>query len=283
MKQQPLYTVKPAFIPKIVGMQAVLFGFVGALAFTIAGGFILMILSMVLGLLGKISIGGIFWFCFIVGIILLPIFYYEMRRKNVKNTRFDFFKDRLNFCYYSGKFMNKKQGRLYYADIADVVRNSSFLQGMGNLETIELHAPNTAIYGSGQSFIGVAIEDIPAGKGVGEKIMDIFDDFVAEYQRTAQPPSPEIREEEIALSGAGASETSAETGGATEGAAEAAADDETEVLLKRKPVVPPSSVPARGRGVEDDVPVDKEEEDDGRSETEEAQALEPAITDEKRP
>ncbi|TNE31064.1 MAG: hypothetical protein EP349_04500, partial [Alphaproteobacteria bacterium] len=182
MKQKPLFSVKPKFIPKVVMMQSLFYGFFGALFLTVIGGLLLSLLTMMMGLLGKIAIGKIFWGCFLLGIIGIPILYYEIRRKNAAATRFDFFEDRLSFSYFSGRFLNRKQGRLYYRDIVDVVQNTNFLQGLGSLKTIELHAPASSYYEPGQKFVGIAIEDVPMGTGIAEKILEILDTVHAEYR-----------------------------------------------------------------------------------------------------
>jgi len=273
MKQKPLFSVKPKFIPKVVMMQALFYGCLGALALTVIGGLLLALLSMMLGLLGKISIGAIFWGCFLLGIIGIPILYYEIRRKNAAATRFDFMDDRLSFSYFSGRFLNRKQGRLYYTDIVDVVQNTSFLQGMGSLKTIELHAPASAYYEPGQRFVGIAIEDVPMGTDVGEKILEVLDRAHAEYreawavdiQRAAIEEAQAAQEE--LPDAAEAILEPAENAAAEVAATEDDAESDMDTLLRAKPVIPPSSALTREKKVQD-AP-------------EEEQELAPSISDER--
>jgi len=276
MKQKPLFSVKPKFIPKVVMMQALFYGFLGALALTVVGGLMLALLTMMLGFLGKVSIGNIFWGCFLLGIIGIPLLYYEIRRKNAAATRFDFMEDRLNFSYFSGRFLNRKQGRLYYTDIVDVVQNTSFLQGLGDLKTIELHAPASAYYEPGQKFVGIAIEDVPISTDVGDKILTVLDRVQAEYREAwaADMHRAAIAEMQSA-------EQIAEEAVPEEPAEEAAAPDEAEAaeeaesdmdsLLRAKPVIPPSSVETRKTTLQETPEEEAEEEP----------ALEPSISDER--
>lgn len=279
MKQKPLFSVKPKFIPKVVMMQALFYGFFGALFLTVVGGLLLSLLTMMLGLLGKISVGKIFWGCFLLGIIGIPLLYYEIRRKNAAATRFDFYDDRLNFSYFSGRFLNRKQGRLYYRDIVDVVQNTSFLQGLGNLKTIELHAPASAYYEPGQKFVGIAIEDVPMGTGIAEKILAALDKIHAEYREVW---AADMRRAALAEAQARAEMPEEEPSGIAEPAEEAAppvaeeaheaeAEDDMEELLRAKPVIPPSAVSPRGKR-NDAEPAEEE------AETPEP---EPAIADER--
>jgi hypothetical protein len=273
MKQKPLFSVKPKFIPKVVMMQSLFYGFFGALFLTVIGGLLLSLLTMMLGFLGKIAIGKIFWGCFLLGIIGIPILYYEIRRKNAAATRFDFFEDRLSFSYFSGRFLNRKQGRLYYRDIVDVVQNTSFLQGLGNLKTIELHAPASAYYEPGQKFVGIAIEDVPMGTGIAEKILEALDKVHAEY-RDAWAANMQ----RSALAEARAAEDAASP--AEEEVEEAEASEDTADLLRAQPVIPPSSVPSRDTQEDAALESAGENEPEDNAE-EEPQELEPAISDER--
>ena len=273
MKQKPLFSVKPKFIPKVVMMQSLFYGFFGALFLTVIGGLLLSLLTMMLGFLGKIAIGKIFWGCFLLGIIGIPILYYEIRRKNAAATRFDFFEDRLSFSYFSGRFLNRKQGRLYYRDIVDVVQNTSFLQGLGNLKTIELHAPASAYYEPGQKFVGIAIEDVPMGAGIAEKILEALDKVHAEYRDAWAADM-----QRSALAEARAAEDAASP--AEEEVAEAEASEDTTDLLRAQPVIPPSSVPSRDTQEDAALESAGENEPEDNAE-EEPQELEPAISDER--
>jgi len=295
MKQKPLFSVKPKFIPKVVMMQALFYGFFGALFLTVVGGLLLSLLTLMMGFLGKIAIGNIFWGCFLLGIIGIPILYYEIRRKNAAATRFDFYEDRLSFSYFSGRFLNRKQGRLYYRDIVDVVQNTSFLQGLGSLKTIELHAPASAFYEPGQKFIGIAIEDVPMGTDTGERILEILDRVHAEYrdawaadvQRAAWAEAqagageqPELMEEDMPEQ----AEAAVTDDGVTEAAAEG--DSDMDLLLRAKPVIPPSSVASRGRGGKPEQAENAETAAENEVEEEDAAEErqpepEPAIADEK--
>lgn len=276
MKQKPLFSVKPKFIPKVVMMQALFYGFFGALFLTVVGGLLLSLLTLILGFLGKIAIGKIFWGCFLLGIIGIPILYYEIRRKNAAATRFDFYEDKLRFSYFSGRFLNRKQGRLYYSDIVDVVQNTSFLQGLGNLKTIELHAPASAYYEPGQKFIGIAIEDVPIGTDTAEKIVEILDRVHAEYREAwaadVQRAALAEAEAQVAeIPEAPDLEDAVEETAADAVATEAAAESEMETLLRAKPVIPPSSVLSRKKKVQDQPEEESEEE----------RQLEPSISDER--
>lgn len=172
MKQKPNFIVKPKFVPNTSMVQALAYGVIGAICGTFAFGVLLTLVFTLLGFGG--AAGTIFTGCFLLGIIGIPLFFFEFKRKNYKATYFKFYDDWIDFSYFSGPLMNRRKGRLYYVDISDMVQNSNFLQRFGNLKTIEIHAPGTGLYERGQNFIGIALTDVEIGKGAGEKIQDIL-------------------------------------------------------------------------------------------------------------
>lgn len=147
------------------------------------------------------------------------------------------------------------------------------MQGLGNLKTIELHAPASAYYEPGQKFVGIAIEDVPMGTGIAEKILDVLDKVHAEYRDAWAADM-----QRSALAEARAAEDAASP--AEEEVAEAEASEDTADLLRAQPVIPPSSVPSRDTQEDAALESAGENEPEDNAE-EEPQELEPAISDER--
>ncbi len=175
MDKTTILSIKPIFIPKIVAVQTAGVGIIGAILATGLSTILILIISMLFGFVKFIDIGTVSMAIFLVSMIGVPAFLYELKCSTHAGTEFEFYDDYIDFSYYTKPFMNRKRGRLYYKDITDMVQYSNFYQNFSGLKTIQLHAPSTALYEKGQNFIGIQIEDIKIGKGIGKKIQALLD------------------------------------------------------------------------------------------------------------
>lgn len=173
MDKKAVLVVKSEFVPLIVGLQVLGIGVSCALFVAGAIDIFFLIVSSIFGV--GLGLGSLFGLIFLICAILFPTALYEIRRKNSSQTYFRFYSDYIEFCYFTGPLMNRRQGRLYYSDIVDMMQYSSFMQNFVSLETIRLYAPETRFYDRHKNFVGIEIPDIKISRGVGEKIQKILD------------------------------------------------------------------------------------------------------------
>ncbi len=173
MNKKPILIVKPEFIPKMIALKVLMAGVLGA--FFLAGA-LEMLFFIIFAILGfGTDFGTIFTFVFIVCAIGFPAILYELKRKNYNNIYFKFFDNYVEFSYFTEPMMNKRQGRLQYADIEDMMQYTNFMQNFVSLETIRIYAPNSRLYDSYKNFIGIELSDVKQSKHIGQKIQKILD------------------------------------------------------------------------------------------------------------
>lgn len=180
-KKRPYLSVRPQFDPGLAMVQSILVTVAGFFVLTVVGGVFTLILFMIIGLSHYISSSFVFGFYMLASIAGIPPLFYEMKKRALQRTLFNFYDDYLDFQYFQF-YLNRRRGRIWYRDIADITQHASAPQEHQRLTTISLYVPGLNAYQRG--FSGIKMEDLPQSKGYLTKIMD-----VVQYSMTGELPA----------------------------------------------------------------------------------------------
>lgn len=196
-KKRPILSIRPHFDPGLAMVQAIMVTAVGFIVVTAAGSiFTYIILSLILPA-KFVKFGFILQFFLLISIAGIPPLFYEIKKRALQRTLYNFHADYLEFQFFHF-YVNRRRGRLWYHDIADVTQHASFLQEHQRLTTIFLYAPSMlGVYGR-RGYPGIKIEDLQQSKGYLNKVMDVVDmsltgripDWVASQPGIMPPPMP---------------------------------------------------------------------------------------------
>lgn len=174
-KKRPLLSVRPQFDPGLAMVQSLMVTAVGFIVVTGIGGLFTYLLLILLGLSNFISPSVVFGFYLVLSLAGLPPLYYELKKRAFQRTLYNFYDEYLDFQYFHW-YLNRRRGRVWYRDIADVTQHATALQEHQRLTTILLYVPNMAGGGYGQrGFSGVKMEDLQQSKGYLTKVMDVME------------------------------------------------------------------------------------------------------------
>lgn len=177
-KKRPILSVRPVFDSNLALLQAVGVSVLGVFFLTVLlGTFFFLILS----LLGMRAAGASYWFFLIVSGFGVPIFFFELKKKAYQRTLYNFHEDYIEFQYFKF-YLNRRRGRVRYADIGGIDQHASVLQDHQRLTTIYISVPS--MYRRG-GFAGLELYDLPQSKNYLNKIIDII-----EGRAGRQQPAP---------------------------------------------------------------------------------------------
>ncbi|MDD9901143.1 MAG: hypothetical protein OXT65_09220 [Alphaproteobacteria bacterium] len=198
-KKKPLLTIRPVFDSGLVSVEALLIGAAGTVGLVLFGGTLLFLLLTLLGLGGLVSASGVFIFCFVIGIALIPAGYYEAKKRAYRRTAFLFYES--HFEYQDFRFLiTRRRGRIRYEDISNIYERGNTLQGHRTLTSVYIEVPGMPHRGIGISynpnaFRGVYIPDVKEKGNYGDKIIAVIEgpqQTAADNASPApeQPPTP---------------------------------------------------------------------------------------------
>jgi hypothetical protein len=171
-KEKPLLTVRPRFDTGISMLQAVAMTAAGSVLLTIGGGTVLYVFLSLTGLTRFISVGYLYGFILVLSILVLPALFFEIRKKAFQRTAWHFYSGWVEFQYFH-LWINRRRGRLRYADISDVLQQATTLQEQRGLIDIYIYAPSMA-HRTG-AFPGLRLYDLPQRENYLSQILDIID------------------------------------------------------------------------------------------------------------
>jgi len=178
-KKRPYLSIRPQFDPGLAMVQSLIVTAVGFLAVTVVGGIFTLLLFAIIGL--NVNATNIFGFFMLLGLAGIPPVFYELKKRALQRTLYNFYEDYIDFQYFHW-YLNRRRGRIWYRDIADITQHASALQEHQRLTSIYLFVPGLA---SQQGrFSGVKMEDLPQAKGYLTKVMD-----VVQFSATGQMPA----------------------------------------------------------------------------------------------
>jgi hypothetical protein len=181
-KKRPYLSIRPQFDPGLAMVQSIIVTAVGFLAVTLLGGIFTLLLFSIIGIINHVSATSIFGFYMLVSLAGIPPVYYEIKKRALQRTLYNFYEDYIDFQYFQW-YINRRRGRIWYRDIADITQHASALQEHQRLTTIYLYVPGLIAYGQ-RGFSGVKMEDLPQAKGYLTKVMDIV-----QFAATGQMPA----------------------------------------------------------------------------------------------
>lgn len=170
-KKRAYLSVRPQFDPGLAMVQSIMVTAAGFFIVTFLGGIITFLLFTIIGLSNYISFSVIFGFYALLSLAGIPPLYYEIKKRAMQRTLFNFYDDYLDFQYFQF-YINRRRGRVWYRDIADITQHATALQEHQRLTTIHIYVPGLAQQ-SQRGVAGVKLEDLPQSKGYLTKIMDI--------------------------------------------------------------------------------------------------------------
>lgn len=173
-KKRPLLSIRPHFDPGLTMVQSLMVTALGFLVVTVAAGFVTYILFALVGLDRYFGLFGVFGFYMVVSIAGLPPLYYELKKRAFQRTLYNFYEDYMDFQYFHW-YLNRRRGRVWYRDIADVTQHASALEEHQRLTTIYLYVPNMAGGNGQRGFAGLKLEDLQQSKGYLTKVMDVLE------------------------------------------------------------------------------------------------------------
>lgn len=195
-KKRPILSIRPHFDPGLAMVQSIMVTAVGFIVVTMAGSiFTYLLLSLILpAKFVKFSL--IMQFFLLISVAGIPPLFYEIKKRALQRTLYNFHEDYLEFQYFHF-YVNRRRGRLWYRDIADITQHASFLQEHQRLTTIYLYAPSmVGAYGQ-RGFMGLKLEDLQQSKSYLNKVMDVVDmslsgrmpDWIMEQAGLDVPPA----------------------------------------------------------------------------------------------
>lgn len=193
-KKRPLLSIRPQFDPGLAMVQSLLVTAVGFILVTGIGGLFTYLLLILLSLSNFVSPSVVFGFYLVLSLAGLPPLYYELKKRAFQRTLYNFYDEYVDFQYFHW-YLNRRRGRVWYRDIADVTQHATALQEHQRLTTILLYVPNMAGGGYGQrGFSGVKMEDLQQSKGYLTKVMDVLEmgytGVLPAWARNAGQPAP---------------------------------------------------------------------------------------------
>lgn len=183
-KKRPLLSVRPYFDSGLTMVQAAICAAVGFLPVTIVGGIVVYFLFMILGLARFVPASGVFGFFLVVSLAGLPPAFYEIKKRAMQRTLFNFYDDYIDFQYFHF-YINRRRGRVRYRDISDINQHASALQEQRRLTTIYLYVPGMSYQ---RGFSGLKLEDLQQSRGYLTKIMDVVENSFLEPQPVWDTP-----------------------------------------------------------------------------------------------
>lgn len=158
----PQLSVRPVFDQGLAMVQAVIAGVVGTVVMTLAGGTLLYILIMLLGLGRLIPAGYVYGLVLVASIVLLPPLFFEMKKKACRQTVCHFYGDYADFQFFRF-YLSRRRGRFQYADVQDVFQRANALQEQRALTTLYIYVPALAAQlGFGpRELPAVPVNDVP--------------------------------------------------------------------------------------------------------------------------
>jgi len=156
----------------------------GFIVTTVVLGTFFFILLSLIGLGKHISASGIYGFFFGLSVLGIPPLFYEVKKRAFQRTIYNFYDDYMDFQYFH-YYINRRRGRVRYADIADIAQHASALQEHQRLTTIYLYVPGMGM-GRRGAFAGLKLADLPQAKDYMTKVMDII-----EQRQPVLPAQPE--------------------------------------------------------------------------------------------
>ncbi|MDE1151361.1 MAG: hypothetical protein PW788_02395 [Micavibrio sp.] len=178
-KKRPILSVRPQFDPGLAMVQSLMAAGVLFLPVTIVGGMLVYILFTIVGLAKFIPASGVFGFFLIMSIAGIPPLFYEIKKRALQRTLYNFYDDYIDFQYFHF-YLNRRRGRVRYRDVTDINQHASALQEQRRLTTIYLYVPTMSF---ARGFSGVKMEDLPQSKGYLTKVMDLI-------EASLNPPVP---------------------------------------------------------------------------------------------
>jgi hypothetical protein len=131
-----------------------------------------------------VGAGGVYSVALVLSLVIIPPIFYELKKRAYQRTAFNFYEDYLDFQYFRF-YINRRRGRVRYADIADVSQHASMLQEQQRLLTIDLYVPAMGLRQQ-TSFAGLRLVDVPRAQDYMTRIIDILE---GRKPKAAPPPS----------------------------------------------------------------------------------------------
>ncbi|TAL28206.1 MAG: hypothetical protein EPN97_15240 [Alphaproteobacteria bacterium] len=172
-KRRPILTVRPKFDSGLAMAEALVVTLGGFIVTTVVLGTFFFILLSLIGLGRHISASGIYGFFFGLSVLGIPPLFYEVKKRAFQRTIYNFYDDYMDFQYFH-YYINRRRGRVRYADIADIAQHASALQEHQRLTTIYLYVPGMGM-GRRGAFAGLRLTDLPQAKDYMTKVMDIIE------------------------------------------------------------------------------------------------------------
>ena len=172
-KRRPILSVRPKFDPGLTMVQALVTTLGGFIVTTILFGTFFFIFLSLIGLGRHLSATGIYGFFFGLSLLGIPPLFYEVKKRALQRTIYNFYDDYMDFQYFH-YYINRRRGRVRYADIADIAQHASALQEHQRLITIFLYVPGMGMGRRGE-FAGVKMADLPQSRDYMTKIMDLIE------------------------------------------------------------------------------------------------------------
>jgi hypothetical protein len=191
-KKRPLLSVRPTFDSSLTLIQTVGVSVAGVFAATVFFGTFFWILFQVIGLPRAAS--GAFWFFLIVSSFGVPIFFFEIKKKAYQRTLFNFHEGYLEFQYFQF-YLNRRRGRVRYAEISGIDQHASALQDHQRLTTIYITVPSMGYRGRG-NFAGLKLYDVPRDKNYLNKIINILENQNKQAAPPAQRPAEQAAQQQ---------------------------------------------------------------------------------------
>jgi hypothetical protein len=185
-KKRPLLSVRPTFDSSLTLLQSVGVSLLGIFVLTILlGTFFYIILSF----MNPRAASASYWFFLIVSGFGVPIFFFELKKKAYQRTLFNFHEDYLEFQYFKF-YLNRRRGRVRYAEITGIDQHASALQDHQRLTTIYINVPSMNFRRG--VFAGLELYDLPQAKNYLNKIIDIVEGRAQQKARTVKdaPAAP---------------------------------------------------------------------------------------------
>ncbi|HYD19300.1 MAG TPA: hypothetical protein VEF76_12565 [Patescibacteria group bacterium] len=171
-KKRPLLSIRPHFDPGLAMVQSLMFTAVGFVVVTIVAGMLTALLMSIVGL-GKYVGMSVFGFYMVVSIAGIPPLFYELKKRAFQRTLYNFYEDYVDFQHFQW-YLNRRRGRVWYRDLADITQHATALQEHQRLTTIYLYVPNMSGYNQ-RGFSGLKLEDLQQSKGYLTKLMDVLE------------------------------------------------------------------------------------------------------------
>ncbi len=182
-KKTPLLTVRSQFSSLLATLESLGATLVGTAALTFIGGTIFLALAALTGLSKIISGGSIYMTLAVLGIVVLPPIYYEIKRGAYRRTIYNFYDDYLEFQHFQF-LVNRRVGRIGYREITSVAEHANFVQEHEKLTTVYLVVPSMR-YQSRGAFSGIKISDVARAEQLTGKILDLIDQSHSRVQSPA--------------------------------------------------------------------------------------------------